>query len=477
MSYTCNMKYIFITYNGLALPVAYKLKQEGYEVIVGQIQDIKDYVMEEEVSHAQEDEDNRKKRLQLFKGMLEIKDAHDVIKLMQKIDKPHEYFVFFEENNLYRWADKVMDLGFEGNFPTKEDFLFEIDRDNAKQFVKEHYPRLHIPEVREFSKVEEAIAFLSETQEIWVLKGKDDHAKTFVPSIEDIDLAKGQIIEMLHNFPKDYEKLGFILELYIPALVELTPEKLYYDGVPLATTMDIENKNFGSGNTSTQTGCAEDLVFPTNMEDKINKIAFPPIVDEMARKHKGLFIWDASILINRRDGKLFFGEFCANRPGYNSLFSELAQCESVNAFFESVVHKTSPFSIGTVATSVRIFNLNRDEETEHISADISVDFKQESEKGLWLWDVRKNAQGRLVSVGTDWNIAVATGSGKSINEAIGKTYKVINDFAFVGAYYRSQHDYLSLEYPTSIINRLNYGLEKGLYTLPFNVQVGEIQSK
>src|SRR5581483_11773819 len=131
-------------------------------------------------------------------------------------------------------------------------------------------------------------------------------AKTFVPDINDVELARAQVIEMLSNFPTKYEKLGFILELLIPSIIEFTPEKLYYDGVPLATTMNFENKSFGSGNISVQTGCSEDMVFPIEMEDRINKIVFPPIIDEMARKHKGLFIWDASVLVDRRDGKMYF---------------------------------------------------------------------------------------------------------------------------------------------------------------------------
>ena len=46
------MKYIFISFSGLSLPVAYKLQQEGNEVVVGQIEDMKDYVMEEETKKA-----------------------------------------------------------------------------------------------------------------------------------------------------------------------------------------------------------------------------------------------------------------------------------------------------------------------------------------------------------------------------------------------------------------------------------------
>lgn len=471
------MKYVFITFSGLSLPVAYKLQQEGNDVIVGQIEDIKEYVTEEEVKKAVESDLNRERRMNLFKNMVKMVPAKDAIDMLRKAENPQEYFVFFEENNLYRWADKVRDLNVHGNFPTKEDYLFEVDRENAKQFVRDNYQRLHTPEVKEFSKIADGINFLKETNDIWVLKGKHDHAKTYVPTMNDVSLAKGQIIEILNNFPNEYERLGFILEIFIPSIIELTPEKIYYNGVPLATTMNIENKSFGSGNISIQTGCSEDLIFPTEMDDKINKICFPPVIDEMAKQHKGLFIWDASILINKRDGKLYFGEFCSNRPGYNSLFTELALCGSVTNFFEKIVRQQSPFTLGTVATSVRLFNLNRDEDTEQVAANLAIDYRPEIEKDLWLWDVQKNQRGRFVTVGSDWNLAIITGAGKSIDEAVRKMYRNVDSFAFVGVYYRSKDDYLSHDYPTSIINRLNYGLEHGLYRLPFDVKVGEIQTK
>jgi len=66
------MKYIFITYSGLSLPIAYKLKKEGCEVHIGVIEDVKDYVMEEEVPKAHESEFDKKRRLELFKNMLPI---------------------------------------------------------------------------------------------------------------------------------------------------------------------------------------------------------------------------------------------------------------------------------------------------------------------------------------------------------------------------------------------------------------------
>ena len=378
------MKYIFITFSGLGLPIAYKLIQEGCEVKVGYVEDIREYVMEEEVGKAHESEFDKKRRIGQFQNVMPIQEANKIIEWAKTVKNPHEYFFFFDENNLYRWADKVRELGFEGTFPTKEDFLFEIDRNMAKEFVAKHYSKLYTPTVKEFEKVEDAYPFLEKTQDLWVLKGKDDAAKTFVPDVHDPQFASQQVIEMLKNYPEKYEKLGFILELFIPSIIELTPEKFYYDGVPLGTSIDIENKSFGSGNLSVQTGCAEDLVFPTEMDDRINQISFPPIVDEMARKHKGLFIWDASILINKKDGKMYFGEFCSNRFGYNSVFTELAQAKSCDDFFTKMVKKENPYTIGTVAASVRIFNMNRDEETEKVAENMALNFLPEIEKDRWL---------------------------------------------------------------------------------------------
>src|SRR5690606_27010526 len=123
---------------------------------------------EEEIKRSTEPEYSRERRLKLFKNMLKIQPAEQVIINLRQAKNHQDYFVFFEENNLYRWADKVRDLNVHGNFPTKEDYLFEVDRDLSKKFVREHYQRLHTPEVREFVKAQDGINFLKETNEIWV---------------------------------------------------------------------------------------------------------------------------------------------------------------------------------------------------------------------------------------------------------------------------------------------------------------------
>src|SRR5205823_7576505 len=95
-------------------------------------------------------------------------------------------------------------------------------------------PRLHVPDVKPLKNVLEAIEFLKSTEQLWVLKGQDDSVKTFVPDVDDPKLAARQIIEMLNENKEAYDSAGFILEQLINAAIEITPEKIYYDGVLLA---------------------------------------------------------------------------------------------------------------------------------------------------------------------------------------------------------------------------------------------------
>lgn len=466
------MKYIVFTFDGSGTPVAQHLQMEGQDVVLAQVESMRSLASADEKSHG-EGRNDKGMRLSIFDGIVKKKPAEELLKEMKTYKNPQDYFVYFDTNGLYAFAEQIKDLGFNGNFPTREDYMYEMDRDKAKEFVKKYYSKLNIARKKEFTSISDAKKFLSDTDEVWVLKGNGDETNAFVPDIDDPVLAARQVIEAMEKDSSSFESEGFILELLIPSVMEITPEKIYYDGEPIAVTIDIENKPIGSGNISIQTGCAADLVFPITNEDRISQIAFPPIVDEIAKKHKGLFYWDASILINKRDGKMYFGEFCPNRPGYNSSFTEFAQCGSVHEFFEKVVQKKNPFTLGTIATSIRIFNLHREDNTKQILGGLTVDFAPEVEKDIWLWDVKKKGK-KLLNVGYDDCIACITGTGTSVEEAVNRMYRNLEKFSFLGAYYRPKADFLSLGYSTSILNRLNYGMERGLYQIPFNVKIGDI---
>ncbi len=465
------MKYIIFTFDGYGYPLAKHLQDEGNEVIIGHVDDFKSTLTKEEKRrNGEESAFTKKRRLSLYKNIVERVPADTLIKRMRRIKNPHDYFVFFDFNNLFRYADAIKDLGFHGIFPTEQDRLFEVDRDYSKNFVKKYYPSVQIAEKEEFRTINRAKKFLKDSQTVWVLKGKTEISQTFVPTTNNVELAKRQVIENMEAFKDYYEEAGFILERKIPSVVEITPEKIYYDGVPLGMTINFENKPIGSGNLSIQTYCAADLVFPISMESKIHDICFPPIVDRLAKRHKGLFIWDASLLIDKHTGIVYFGEFCPNRVGYNSFFTELAQLPSTSHFFESVVKKKNPFTLGTVGSSVTLFNLSRDPHERHILSGASINYPEMIQKDVWPFDVyKKKKNDKMRIVGTDWYLSLITGSGKTIDESVRHLFRNVENFSLAGVYYRPKSDYLSMDYSTSILNRLRYGLQKKLYTLPFPV--------
>lgn len=463
------MKYIIFTCEGYGLPVAQHLQQEGEEVIVGQVINKRTTLTKFESRRNNEEYPlDQKRRLNLFKNMVEKIPADILVKRMKKIQNPQDYFVFFDFNDLFYYADQVRDLGFNGNFPNEKDRIFEVDRDEAKEFVNKYYPELEIAEKKEFRAISGAKKFLKDTKKIWVAKSKGHYGQTIIPQTKDPELAKWQVIETLEAFKSAYEEAGFLLEEKIPSVIEITPEKIYYDGEPLALTVNFENKTLGSGNISLQTQCAADLVFPIDFKSRINEIAFPPVVDKIAKKHKGLFIWDASLLIDKSTGRIYFGEFCPNRVGYNSFFTCLSQLPSVSHFFKSIVAKKSPYSIGSVGSSLTVFNLSRDPEERHVLGGASISFPNEVRKSVWLFDVYKKTKNDKVRVvGFDWELSSITGAGRTIDEAVNNLYNNVESLSVGSVYYRPKSDYLSMDYESSIVNRLRYCAQKKLFELPF----------
>ncbi len=459
------MKYIIIGFEGFIFSLAYKLQKEGQEVILAQIANLKDVRTSNEPFEKESPLD-KKQRLSLYNKIINKIDADVFLKKAKKIKNPSDYFVICESNYVFKYAQKLQAMGFEGIFPTEEDREYELDRNKAKEFVKKHYPNISESLIEKFNSVDKAIAFLNKSKEVWVLKSQTDSVATFVPPINDPLQARKQLIDNLYKNQHEYEKFGFILEKKIEDVVEITPEKIYYDGQPLGMTVMFENKFIGSGNLSYQVGCAGDVVFPISMDSKIHDLSFPPIVDEIAKKHKGLFIWDASLLIDRKTNKVYFGEFCPNRFGFNSFYTTLEQMPNLSYYFESVVNKKNPYKLGSVGVSITLFNLIQDLKAGNYQSNISINFPDKYTEHIWFYELALKKD-NYYNVGYDTVIAPVTASGVSIPDAVNKLYSYVDSISINNIYYRPKFDYLSTDYPTSILNRIKYCLDNKLFTLPF----------
>lgn len=438
-------KYIWFTFDGCGIHIAKKLQDEGNTVILAQIQTKKELGIPNDSPEKPEDE---KIRLTLGNGLMEKRNAIEVLKKMKSMPNKEEWFVVFDFNNLWRYSEATLKMGFtNGFFCTKEQWEMEEDRNKGKEFVKANYKDLEVAEVHEFTTIEEGIAFLEDTDKIWVLKSYNPAGSTIVPSSDDVDKARQEIEAALEVEKKDYEKDGFILEEMIPDPIEITPEIQFYNGKVIMTTVDIENKPIGASSTGNMTGCSSNLIIKTELTEEINKIAFPKAVHEMAQNHPGLFVWDSSILINPKTKKLYFGEFCANRWGWDSFFTNLSMCESVSDFFQACVDGRNPL-VKDYGVAVRMFNLK-----SHI--DVPVILGDDGDKDVWFYDVQCK-EDKYMTCGLGWDTYVVTGAGDTLLDATEEAYENLKETTMTNGYYRPKFDFLSKEYNNSVINRYEF---------------------
>ena len=454
------MKFVIFTFSGEGLGLAEQLQSEGQIVTVAQIQDLEDILLPEEKEGVKpEDPEKKKARLSMYDGCVKKYDADKVVAMLLKVKDPKEYFLMFDFNQNFKYAEQLRGKGFNGNFPTAEDRKFEVDRDFAKDFVKKNYPDVKVGEKHEFKTIEEGKEFLAETDEIWVLKPYDDNtdAKTKVPDSKDPEQAKQELITALDTHKQGFESSGYCMELLIPDAIEITPERVYYNGKLLYTACDIELKRLGS-ESGPMTGCSADLVLPVDNSAKICKIAFPEVVDKMAREHEGWFFWDISLLINPKTHKIYMGEFCPNRPGYNSFYNELRLGGGAAEYFENMVAGKDPLKGSPkYGASVRMFSI-----CEHgVKSDVGIVIDESKMDDIWLIDAKKEKD-KLVTAGYIWDVAIATGQGDTIEEAAENAYDNADGVQFDNKYQRQPFDYLSDE-PDSLKRRYNYGKEQGLY--------------
>lgn len=467
------MNFIVFTHEGTILPVAHKLEKEGNRVIVGIISDNKDILLPEE-KHKPEDADKKKRRMAVYDGIIDKYDANEVLKIMKKIKDKDEWIVITDSNQNFRFTEKALEMGFtKGMFPTEEDRRMEVDRKMAKEFVKEHYEGIEVAEVQSFKSIADGIEFLNQSDELWVLKSSGDKGETIVPESEDCEIARSQLIAALEEMQKDYESNGFILEQKIQDVTELTPEMMFWDGVPVMASLDIENKAIGAGNIGVQTGCMTNLIVRTDFKDRINELAFPEIVHEMAKKHKGLFVWDLSILIDKK-GRLFFGEYCSQRFGWDCFPTELAMCADddgtkvATPFFAAIVNGKNPMR-KLYGAGVRLMNIGP---MGHMIEGGTIEVKSEAEKDSFLYEA-KMEKGKLVSTNQGYDFAVVTAASDDCHDAVNLCYESVEKVMFEGKYFRSKEDFLSYGYTAAIMRRLDYARSNGFLASLDETNLGE----
>lgn len=475
------MNYIFITYDGAPFPIAKQLMDEGNQVLVSMVNSPKDLGVESGLS-AEGSSEEKRRRLSIYDGILNKIPLEQLFAMMEKIPNKDDWFVFFDYNNLYKLSDRALKMGFtKGLFPNKEDFDREKDRNAAKAFVKKHYTKLKVAETTGFKKIDDAIKFLNEKGGFFALKSDGNYVDTVVPLTNNEDFARDELIFQLQKNKTEYEK-GFTLEQKIIDPIEVAPQIVFWDGVPVYSHLDMETRMIGPNDVGFQTGGNQNILMATNLDDPINKMAFPPIVYELAKNRKGMFLFDAGILFDEK-GDAYFTEFAGNRFGWGGAFSEISMARKgervASEYFEAISQGKNPqkFKFGSTLT---IYNMQPDKEYANMFKEgMPLQWDPAVDKYWNPYLVRKEVVGNEkeenkrsidMNVGLYNMLGYATGCGNTFKEAVDKLYEMLVDKVYMGGmYYRSKNDFLASDYPTAITNRINFLLKKGLTTLKMPV--------
>lgn len=448
-------RFAFFTFSGYSLPIAKRLQDEGNDVLVGVV------LAPEKLNVSgwqgkKETKEEKECRLSLYDNMLEKQDADKLIKQLSfEKDKgtTDDLFVVVDHNNLCEYGDKLNALGLTGLVPLREDYEREKDREAAKKFVEKYYDILDIPESYSLKSAEDGVDLVEDSDDMWVLKGNGNVGETIVPKTNDTSLNHTTIIGALKCNREDYETNGFLLEKKIKNHIEFTPQLTFWNGEPIYSQVEIECKPIGAGDIGPDGGGAINLIVKTNLDDEINELFFPPIVYEMAKKRRGLFLFDAGILYDTDNERFYFTEFAGNRWSWGGVFSELAMATNKNRnaseYFSRVAAGKNPlrYNFGATVALYQLFPKKND--TGHMLC-----WRRAADEYFWPYQVKEDDSGYCVSVDCgDPLLAYASGCGDSLAQCVNAVYKVVDNVAFCEVMYRPKCDFLSREYSTSILCR------------------------
>lgn len=466
------MKYAFFTFSGYSFPIAKRLHDEGNEVVVGVVS-APEKLKVSGWQGKKESPEERRRRMSIYDGMIEKTDADALVRqLRHDFDKgtAEDWFVVVDHNNLCEYGEKLLDFGAIGFIPNRADYDREKDRAAAKKFVEKNYDCLELPESMSLRRVEDGIAAVEGSDDLWVLKSNGNIGATIVPKTCDVQLNHMEIVGALKNDKKDYESEGFVIEKKILSHVEFTPEIAFWNGTPIYSNVEIECKPIGAGDTGPDGGGAINLMVRTKLDDPINTLFFPPIVHKLASSRRGLFIFDAGVLYDTERETFCFTEFAGNRWSYGGVFSELAMAterhRTASEYFERVAAGRNPLRYNFGAT-VSLYNILPDKKVPSLEQDeIPVYWRRAADEGLWLVQVKKNAAGECVNVGDgDPLLGYASACSDSLSDCISSVYRVVENFSFREVLFRPESDFRSRDYSTAILNRFE-ALNKEHFSVP-----------
>ncbi len=388
-------------------------------------------------------------RTLMGKGIIQKYPAKEVFKrlLAMSDSQKKDVYVVFDFNHGTKYGEKLKSAGFKGIFAQNWAYDLERKRDKASQLVSSIYKEVGIPKEVKFGagSSDKMVKFIEENDDkVWVVKPNGIGFWVYCPTSEDGPIAAGQSIKHIQANVEDVNSIPMILQEKIVG-VEINIETNYSEGVPVFSMVDLENKLMNESERGHQSGCAFDLVFPVPLNCKLRKMCNQPF-DEMAKKLKFTGLMDMNAIIAHKDSKPYFIEFCPNRFGYNSLFTEFELSgKTPEAYLEALIEGKNPIPEGVFGASVKLFNSDHYQDYNQSIFDpkyenVEVQMSTKDLSYFWFFDVFKKS-GKYKLAHYSEEAVVVTAHSDTPQGAIEKAkLSADRDISFDGKYFRQDID-------------------------------------
>lgn len=370
-------RFYVVSEEGDGYALAWRLKQEGYEVVVR----CKDLFMRQNLDGVVDKTTSRPR-------------ASDII--------------VFDGVGSGALADSLREQGYGVVGGSVLADQLEIDRVLADETWRGL--EIQTPESKSFDSFSEAISFVGNNKGRWVFKpaGDIDCAFTYCAT-DELDM----VSILLHFQSVGGDKADFMLQRFVGGVCVSTEG--WFDGeewIEGAWNSTIEVKGLCVGDLGPKTGCSWCVVWPYAEIPRIAREVHSKLTPMLAEANY-VGPWDMNCVINSEG--IYVLE-ATPRFGYDAIeaYAALMQCK-LGEMLEKLVDGDThlwPIAQDEIAASLRVaiapypFG-----SSDHpASGDLPVRYRHEDENYLWLTGVRQHKR-QLLSSPTDGTIGVVTASG------------------------------------------------------------------
>lgn len=407
---------LFMSNSGECLPIAYRMKQEGEQVLV-YIHSPKYrgnyYGLVDKVGVTKLPAMVKKAYMVIFDIVRpNEKTAQDIalLKVFRCSKDAPEVFGAVAD----KIRDKVLTVG-----ASSETAKWELDREEGFRLAEKI--GIDIPETHTFKNLKDGVKFLKNSKDRWVFKPSNN---------QDLDLT------YVETFPGDLsskmegeyqrrigDKVEYILQKFVDG-VEISTE-LWFDGKNIVSfNHTLEEKKMMNGNLGPSIGSQSNTVW---VKKKMSGLLVKELSRLIPRLKQTGYIGpvDVNCVVSEKDHKPYFLEWTC-RQGYDALYCLLSLLKSGVAKYFKAGFKPN-FHEGH-ASSQRItippFPYSESALLREYAQGVGV-MSGIDHPGFWAEDVAMN-DGRLECAGADGILGVIAMKGNSLGGSVGNTYRSID---------------------------------------------------